>query len=187
MIETKIKIIEKRGNGGEDREIRDLDALPVIEFSSPEILMIDSYRSSGRMRTFMKGIILALICWGYFMIYSYYPTFPDWLSCIAVFVGLAGACFLIAALCMWRFKEDTTLCSEGCRGMILRRYIATERLKVGFFHINLKHRYITVRIEDSEDVVNDVICTRRDFRKMRCGGSALVIKQARLLYGYRGV
>lgn len=182
-METVKKVVEKRGNGGEDRPKRDLDELPVIEYTLREREKIDSRAGGKRMAVIGKGVLLIGLGSAYFLVSAFFPQLQNGVACIAVFLGAAGCCFLIAALFMWMIYQPP-VCEEGCRGMILERYILVEKLKVGFLHFPLKHRFITVRIENSEDVVNDVICTKRDFRRMRCGGSVLVVKSGRLLYAY---
>ncbi len=186
MITTKDIIVEKRGNGGEDRAIRNVNDLPVISFSKAEKRFLDDLSVMHRVRSISKGVGLMLIMLIYFTLTTYFSVIPSWTSIIAVIIGVIGFIHIAKAICLAKVAQPS-FCEEGCRGMALQKYIQIETLKMGFIPIKIKHRYIVVRIEDCEDVVRDVICNKSEFKKMKCGGSIIVIKRGKLLYGYRGI
>lgn len=127
-METVKKVVEKRGNGGENRTVRSIDELPVIEYTPAERSMMDSCYGRKRMGITAKGLLLIIVGAAYFVLSVFFPQLQSGIACIAVIAGAIGCCFLIGAVFMWRTYQ-LPVCEEGCRGMILERYIVTERLK----------------------------------------------------------
>ncbi|MGN0666976.1 MAG: hypothetical protein ACI4KF_10680 [Huintestinicola sp.] len=142
--------------------------VPSIPLFTHEIYDIDKYEFGWRIRFTIVIVITCLFSLTYFMFYNRLPMLRGSWTPVVLLLATIGVIGLGFFPQMWKTYEKYTN-AFAIRGTVVRKYVLDSRMIV----FRTKRYMITVLDEENNVYLEDVICSKTLFNKLKCGSRVL--------------